>query len=186
MANSLLDFVISLVRDPEVAARYAANPAQALADAHLTGVTSVDVNNLIPMVSDSLSMAGPVAGMTGAPVADHGNVWASGAATAAFDAFTPHTPVTPAVQHSAISGVINQPSPNPASDVPAHPQPAVFGHPAPSELVNGVGMSDPTFDHGGFPAHDPAVWDHSVIHPDAHSHDAQPDHHGFGDFGVHG
>ena len=57
MANSLLDFVISLVRDPDAAARYAANPAQAIANAHLTGVTSADVNNLIPMVSDSLSMA---------------------------------------------------------------------------------------------------------------------------------
>jgi hypothetical protein len=29
MANSLLDFVISLVRDPDAAARYAANPGQA-------------------------------------------------------------------------------------------------------------------------------------------------------------
>lgn len=27
MANELLDFVMSLVRDPEVAARYAADPA---------------------------------------------------------------------------------------------------------------------------------------------------------------
>lgn len=56
MANSLLDFVISLVRDPDAAARYAANPAQAIADAHLTDVTSADVNNLIPVVTDSLSM----------------------------------------------------------------------------------------------------------------------------------
>ena len=59
MANSLLDFVISLVRDPDAAARYAANPAQSIADAHLTDVTSADVNNLIPMVSDSLSMTSP-------------------------------------------------------------------------------------------------------------------------------
>lgn len=86
MANSLLDFVISLVRDPEAAARYAADPAQAITDAHLTDVTSVDVDNLIPMVSESLSMAAPAPG--GDAAAD-GNVWASGAATAAFDAFSP-------------------------------------------------------------------------------------------------
>ena len=31
MANSLLDFVMSLVRDPDAAARYAENPEQAIA-----------------------------------------------------------------------------------------------------------------------------------------------------------
>jgi hypothetical protein len=81
VANSLLDFVMSLVRDPAVAAQYAADPAQTLADAHLTDVTSADVSNLIPVVTESLSMSGP---------AD--NVWASGAATAAFDAFDDHVP----------------------------------------------------------------------------------------------
>ena len=92
MANSLLDFVMSLVRDPEAAARYAADPAQAIADAHLTDVTSADVSNLIPMVSESLSMSAPV---TGTGILDEhsgGNVWASGAATAAFDAFDDHLP----------------------------------------------------------------------------------------------
>lgn len=87
MANELLDFVLSLVRDPDAAARYAADPAQAIADAHLTGVTSADVSNLLPMVSDSLSMATPTFDAPH-PVAD--NVWTSGAATAALDAFTPH------------------------------------------------------------------------------------------------
>ena len=84
MANSLLDFVMSLVRDPDAAARYAADPTQAIADANLTGVTSADVSNLIPVVSESLSMGAPTAG---ADAAVDGNVWASGAATAAFDAF---------------------------------------------------------------------------------------------------
>jgi hypothetical protein len=81
MANSLLDFVMSLVRDPDAAARYAADPGAALADANLSGVTSADVNSLIPMVTDSVtSMVG------GQPTGD-GNVWTSGAAAAAFDAF---------------------------------------------------------------------------------------------------
>jgi hypothetical protein len=88
MANELLDFVMSLVRDPDAAARYAENPRQAIADAHLTNVTIGDVSNLIPVVSESLSMATPG---HGAAVAD-GNVWASGAATAAFDAFADHMP----------------------------------------------------------------------------------------------
>ena len=87
MANSLLDFVISLVRDPDAAARYAANPAQAIADANLPDVTSTDVNNLIPVVSDSLSMSGSSGPVLGAQVADHGNVWASGAATEILRSF---------------------------------------------------------------------------------------------------
>src|SRR5258708_22672273 len=92
MANSLLDFVMSLVRDPNAAAAYAADPAQAISDANLTDVTSVDVNHLIPVVSESLSMAVPTTGAN-AFVDDHaGNVWASGAATAAFDAFDDHVP----------------------------------------------------------------------------------------------
>lgn len=87
MANSLLDFVLSLVRDPSAAAAYAADPARAIADAHLTDVTSVDVNNLIPVVSDSLSVALPGSGGDAFGADPSGNVWASGAATAAFDAF---------------------------------------------------------------------------------------------------
>ena len=82
MANTLLDFVMSLVRDPDAAAHYAADPAQAIADAHLTDVTSADVNNLIPVVSESLSMTGPNAGFGDVGATDPGgNVWASGAAT---------------------------------------------------------------------------------------------------------
>jgi hypothetical protein len=94
MANTLLDFVMSLVRDPDAAAHYAADPAQAIADAHLTDVTSTDVNNLIPVVSESLSMTGANGGLGDFGTADPGgNVWASGAATAAFDAFGDHVPV---------------------------------------------------------------------------------------------
>ena len=109
MANSLLDFVMSLVRDPDAAARYAADPAGALADAHLTGVTSADVNNLMPMVTDSMSMAAPAHGVGGA--AADGNVWTSGAATAAFDAFDAHIP-DPAVPdtHPVSTDVIHQPT----------------------------------------------------------------------------
>jgi hypothetical protein len=71
---------MALVRDPDAAARYAADPSAALAEAHLTGVTSADVNGLIPMVTDS------VTSMASQPTSD-GNVWTSGAAAAAFDAF---------------------------------------------------------------------------------------------------
>lgn len=84
MANSLLDFVMALVRDPEAAARYQADPGQAIADANLAGVSSADVDNLIPVVSESLSSAVPTGGFES--VADS-NVWSSGEATAAFDAF---------------------------------------------------------------------------------------------------
>src|ERR1700742_3298174 len=100
MANSLLDFVMSLVRDPDAAAAYAADPAQAIADA----------NNLIPVVSESLSMAVPSAGAD-AVVDDHAsNVWASGAATAAFDAFDDHVPtVTVDDAHQMAANIVTEP-----------------------------------------------------------------------------
>lgn len=91
MANSLLDFVMSLVRDPDAASRYAADPAQALADADLMDVTSADVQNLIPVVAESLSIASPSPGLDALGVDGASNVWASGAATAALDAFD-HVP----------------------------------------------------------------------------------------------
>lgn len=90
MANSLLDFVMSLVRDPDAAARYAADPAAAITDAGLPDVTSADVDQLIPVVAESVSSAVPGLDSTswaGTVPAVDGNVWASGAATAAFDAF---------------------------------------------------------------------------------------------------
>lgn len=111
MANSLLDFVMSLVRDPDAAARYAADPAGTIAEAQLTDVTSTDVDNLIPVVSESLSMTGPAGGIESFAAEPAGNVWASGAATAAFDAFG--VPATGAVVDDpgpAIIDVIDHPS----------------------------------------------------------------------------
>jgi hypothetical protein len=179
MANELLDFVISLVRDPDAAARYAANPAQSIADAHLANVTSADVNNLIPMVSDTLSTSIPGgAGMGPAPT-DHGNVWASGAAAAALDSFTPHT-TTGVVEHfghqGATSGVISQLSVPESGQSPAGPDPFQVDPHAPSVLLTGFDVPASPADHGVFPADDPGSWDHAAAHPD-------PSHHGFG---VHG
>lgn len=136
MANSLLDFVMSLVRDPDAAAAYAADPSGAIAGADLTGVTSADVNNLIPMVTDSLDTLSSVAPAGGVDslIADPGsNVWASGAATAAFDAFGDHAPAAVLDQAHAVAGdLISQPDQAlqvgsdaitdldlPAADVPA-------------------------------------------------------------------
>ncbi|SEH51042.1 hypothetical protein SAMN04489835_0735 [Mycolicibacterium rutilum] len=97
MANELLDFVMSVVRDPDTAARFAANPDQAILDANLTDVSAADVNALIPVVSESLSALPttvPTAGFDGGIAEAAGNVWASGAATAAFDAFGDQVPAT--------------------------------------------------------------------------------------------
>lgn len=85
MANELLDFVMSVVKNPDVAAAYTADPSQAIADAQLDGVTAADVNSLIPMVSESLSTG--VASDAGVGGGLDANVWTSGAADAAFDAF---------------------------------------------------------------------------------------------------
>jgi hypothetical protein len=92
VANALLDFVMSLVRDPEAAARYAADPERAIAEAELAHVSSVDVQNLIPVVSESLSMAVPSHSWDALAAEPVSNVWASGAATAAFDAFDDRVP----------------------------------------------------------------------------------------------
>lgn len=106
MANSLLDFVMSLVRDPDAAARYAADPAQALADAHLADVTTADVQNLIPVVSESLSMTAPTHSLDALNFEPVSNVWASGAATAAFDAFDDQLPSPVIVDAQADAPVI--------------------------------------------------------------------------------
>ncbi|OBJ47555.1 IniB N-terminal domain-containing protein [Mycobacterium sp. 1423905.2] len=179
MANSLLDFVISLVRDPEAAARYAADPAKSIADAHLVDVTSVDVNNLIPMVSDSLSMGNPAGAAGGSQIAEHSNVWASGAATAAFDAFAPHTPATVVSYHQPANGVIQQPIVHQPVELPAEPQPVSVAPHDPSFLVTDGEVHEWGAPHGGFPPDDPGLWHHPVVHPDA----PQPDH---PDFGIHG
>jgi hypothetical protein len=110
MANPLLDFVMSLVRDPDAAAQYAADPAGAIHAANLTDVTSADVNALIPVVSESLSTAMPGTGAESLIGDPAGNIWSSGAATTAFDAFDDHLAV-PAIDdgHSIASTVIEQP-----------------------------------------------------------------------------
>ncbi len=111
MANPLLDFVMSLVRDPDAAAQYAADPAQAIHAANLTDVTSADVNALIPVVSESLSSAASITGADLLGGDAGGNVWSSGAATAAFDAFDDHASV-PVIDdgHGPAGHVIEQPA----------------------------------------------------------------------------
>jgi hypothetical protein len=110
MANPLLDFVMSIVRDPDAAAHYAADPAGAIHDANLADVTSADVNALIPVVSESLSMGTPHTGAEALAGDPAGNVWTSGAATAAFDAFDDHLSA-PVIDdpHAIASNVIEQP-----------------------------------------------------------------------------
>jgi hypothetical protein len=111
MANPLLDFVMSLVRDPDAAAQYAADPAGAIHAANLADVTSADVNALIPVVSESLSTAMPGTGAESLIGDPAGNIWSSGAATSAFDAFDDHLSV-PAIDdgHGIASNVIEQPA----------------------------------------------------------------------------
>jgi hypothetical protein len=163
MANSLLDFVMSLVRDPDAAARYAADPAGAIADAHLPDVTSADVNNLIPMVADSLS--GPITGGGFGPGAagGDGNVWASGAATAAFDAFD-HLPAATAPDvHSVITEAAQHADQAPSLITDLGVDPGALNLPDTAAHV-----TDTVLDHGVTPdaVHDwvdPVAWDHSHV-----------------------
>jgi hypothetical protein len=175
MANTLLDFVMSLVRDPDAAARYAADPAGAIADAHLPDVTSADVNNLIPMVADSLN--GPVSAGGFGPISGaggDGNVWASGAATAAFDAFDAHLPAAVADVHPVITEIAQHAGP----DAPVITDP-VFDSapdlPDTSTQVTDVGYEHDTAVDAGTDWADHTAWDHTHV-DDNHT---APDHSGF-------
>ena len=170
MANELLDFVMSVVRDPDAAARFAANPDQAIHDANLMDVTSADVNALIPVVSESLSTAVPTTGLDGGIGDMAGNVWASGAATSAFDAFDDLLPhgATDDV-HSVTTELVNDPGVGLQSGLDALTDagvPAVAGADDPSLQFDGPVIDDS-------PADDtPAVddWSHSA--PEDHHLDA--------------
>ncbi len=186
MANSLLDFVMSLVRDPDAAAAYADNPAQAIADANLPDVTSVDVNNLIPVVSESLSMAVPsvssassVSSQGGDSLDDGGNVWASGAATAAFDAFDDHVPAAVVDDvHSVTTALVNDPDTALQSGLDGLADAAV---------PDVAGVDDPSLQFDGpviddVPVHETAVdddWSHSVSNYQQGDHQLDTDSPGF-------
>lgn len=160
MGNSLLDFVMALVRDPQAAARYAADPAGALAEAHLPGVTVADVANLIPVVTDSLAMATPDFGS----LADTANVWTGSAAAAALDAFDVPSPV-PAVRPD-VAQVSSQPVIPGVAD--HEPTPEAFVVDVPGQELPAAEPLDPDWagDDGAWPpSHDPRVADH---HPTEH------------------
>jgi hypothetical protein len=164
MANELLDFVMNLLRDPDAAARFAENPDQVIHDANLTNVSGADVSNLIPVVAESLSSAVPT---TGADAVGHevvNNVWASGAATAAFDAFDDHLPVqTIDDAHSVISdfsGIAQPPDPAVHAGLDAISDPGVPG-------VLGADDVPMHLDH-------PVIDDVPIVDP---QHGLEADHH---------
>lgn len=131
MANALLDFVTALARDPVAAARYQADPAGVLAGAGLAGVTPADVDNLMPMVADSLAMSSPGLGGFGPADGSDPNVWASAAAAVAFEAFDAAGPLAPPTPV-----VVAAPEPGPGLDHPGWDVPAAgwdvpADHPAP-------------------------------------------------------
>lgn len=168
MANSLLDFVMSLVRDADAAAAYAADPSQAIADANLTDVTSVDVNNLIPVVSESLSMAPPAAGADAVSGGlEAGNVWASGAATSAFDAFGDQVPEQTFDDAQNLAGdLIDQPlvaATEYSADVSSDAHSSTEGSGDPSFLLTDTGVEDEPVDDAVLASEEPDSWEQSVI-----------------------
>jgi hypothetical protein len=167
MANELLDFVMSLVRDPDAAAAYADNPTQAIADAHLTDVTSVDVNNLIPVVSESLSMAVPSTGTEHLTDDPSSNVWTSGAATAAFDAFDTHVPADVIDQaHAVVTDTIHEPDAGLSQGIDAVTD---------ADIPAVTGVEDPSLHFDG-PVIDDAPPVDAPVHDDF-SHTVVEDHH---------
>jgi hypothetical protein len=170
MANELLDFVMSVVRDPDAAANFAANPDQAILDANLTDVTSADVNALIPVVSESLSTAIPTIGLDGGVGDMAGNVWASGAATSAFDAFDDHLPPEAIDDvHSVTTELVNDPDVGLQSGMDALTDvgvPSVAGVDDPSLQFDGPVIDEERADDT------PAVDDWSDSTPEDHPLDA--------------
>jgi hypothetical protein len=181
MANSLLDFVMSVVRDPDAAAHYAANPAQAIADANLTDVTSADVNHLIPVVAESLSTAVPSAGFDSFADDAGGNVWASGAATAAFDAFGDHLPEQGADDvHTLVSNVVDTHDDLASTGIERGDGIDGVDDPSAAGAVPAVALADdPSLHFDGpviddLPVHDPDPqddWGHQVIDDHLPQHD---------------
>lgn len=165
MGNTLLDFVMSLVRDPQAAAQFAADPAGVLSAAGLPGVTITDVQNLVPVVTDSLAMTTPSFGeAVGAP-----SVWTGAAAAAALDAF--HVPHPESVSHPPPPHVgavlVGTPPAAPPADTPPYP-------PVDEALVHSAPIPDPLaagpLDHPApNQSEDWAGWHHAP--------DVQPDHH---------
>jgi hypothetical protein len=167
MANSLLDFVMSLVSDPDAAAAYAADPAQAIADANLTDVTSVDVNHLIPVVAESMSTAVPSTGTDGLLHDPSGNVWTSGAATAAFDAFDDHVPAVAADDtHTVVADLVHEPDVGLQSGLDALHEPAV---------ADVATVDDPSLHFDGPVIDDGPIHEAPLV--DDWSHSVPEDHH---------
>src|SRR4051812_22176494 len=52
LTSTLLDFILSLLRDPAAAQAFNDSPEQALNDAGLSDVCGADVQALVPMLSD--------------------------------------------------------------------------------------------------------------------------------------
>jgi hypothetical protein len=52
LTSTLLDFILSLLRDPQAAQAFNNHPEQALSDAGLNDVCSADVQSLMPMLAD--------------------------------------------------------------------------------------------------------------------------------------
>ncbi|MFW0792106.1 IniB N-terminal domain-containing protein [Gordonia sp. CPCC 205333] len=73
--SSLLDFITTLVHDPDAAAAYRADPQSALSAANLHDVTTADVDHLIPVVAESSNV-----GTTS------GSIWSASNAAHSFDA----------------------------------------------------------------------------------------------------
>ncbi|MGW4193416.1 IniB N-terminal domain-containing protein, partial [Nocardia sp. NPDC004823] len=55
--NAILEFILNLLRDPQAAASYCANPCQALTVAGLD-VTPEDISAVAPMVAESALVSG--------------------------------------------------------------------------------------------------------------------------------
>jgi hypothetical protein len=62
IVSTLLDFILDLLRDPEAAAEFEADPEGTLAAAGLGDVCSADLEELLPMLADYAPVAGGVGG----------------------------------------------------------------------------------------------------------------------------
>ena len=52
-ATSLLDFILSLLKDPQAQAEFRASPEQVLAANGLTDVSAADIHETLPLVTDN-------------------------------------------------------------------------------------------------------------------------------------
>lgn len=180
--SSLLDFITTLVHDPDAAAAYRADPQSALSAANLHDVTTADVDHLIPVVAES------------ATTAASGSVWSASSTASSFDSLDSAFDVPTSNPDAAFGvdyGGTQSHSSFDASSIPSvdtdHTTAQAFDEPTSIDVPDTTTVSAEHVDFTELPAvavdtdwHDSSTATaHDGFGVDGHDHAIDTDHSGF-------